>query len=263
MGLGFMYVKGEPAPARGTWSRAGCAPLPRGRGCELADRPSRALSLVFLVGNPASRSRTKPFRRASSALFVRGISTLGACLWDGLWESSSAAGCCVLRFGAKSEAAGVRAGLDRRAPTTSAGMSRAGDKRLQHDGRGADLRDALTTDCTGYATSRLSDDSGRTLNSLRRLCGVRVRVECVCVCGEGGARSPPRGGITSLSPAPLTHPLSAGQPSSPLPSSRLLLCAPPGTRASPPPPSSSWVPSLLPRSIRPACLSPPCGALCR
>jgi len=30
----------------------------------------------------------------------------------------------------------------------------------------------ITTDCTGYATSRLSDDSRRTLNSLRRfVCG--------------------------------------------------------------------------------------------
>ena len=30
----------------------------------------------------------------------------------------------------------------------------------------------ITTDCTGYATSRLGDDSGRTLNSLRRMGGL-------------------------------------------------------------------------------------------
>ena len=39
-------------------------------------------------------------------------------------------------------------------------------------------------DCTGYATSRLGDDSGRTLNSLRRLCGV-------CVGGGGGGGTLP------------------------------------------------------------------------
>ena len=62
----------------------------------------------------------------------------------------------------------------------------------------------ITTDCTGYATSRLGDDSGRTLNSLRRLCGV-----CVRVWGGGGAL-PPEGGI-HLSLPYTSHPSPLGR----------------------------------------------------
>jgi hypothetical protein len=103
----------------------------------------------------------------------------------------------------------------------------------------------ITTDCTGYATSRLSDDSRRTLNSLRRfVCGA-----CVCVLGRGGALPPEGGVVTSLSPTPLTRPLWASRPSSPSPSCPLSLCALPGTRASPPPLSSSWVPSSFSHCI--------------